>query len=94
MRISNTNYKNTSYDKARARCRIEMRIGKLPRTARVKDLESAIIIRNEWLRKLTAVFLDTSSEPPVGFYGMPPHLTCSLGWCLGPAWGGGVVLGC
>jgi hypothetical protein len=26
-----------------------MRIGKLPRTARVKDLESAIIIRNEWL---------------------------------------------
>ena len=47
MRISNTNYKNISFDKARCRYRIEMRIGKLPRTARVKDLESAIIIRNE-----------------------------------------------
>ena len=46
------------------------------------------------LRKLTTVFSDTSSEPPVGFYAMPPHLTCSLGWSLGPVWGGGVVLGC
>ena len=49
MRISNTNYKNISYDKARGRYRIEMRIGKLPRTARVKDLQSAILIRDEWL---------------------------------------------
>jgi hypothetical protein len=31
------------------RYRIEMRIGKLPRTARVKDLQSAILIRDEWL---------------------------------------------
>jgi hypothetical protein len=46
MRISNTNYKNVSYDKARGRYRIEMRIGKLPRTARVKDLQSAILITN------------------------------------------------
>ena len=49
MRISNTNYKNISFDKARCRYRTEMRIGKMPRTARVKDLESAIVIRNEWL---------------------------------------------
>ena len=49
MRISNTNYKNISYDKARGRYRTEMRIGKLPRTARVKDLQSAILIRDEWL---------------------------------------------
>ena len=62
MRISNTNYKNISYDKARSRYRIEMRIEKLPRTARVKDLESAIIIRNEWLIERNILNAEIAAE--------------------------------
>jgi hypothetical protein len=62
MRISNTNYKNISFDKARSRYRIEMRIGKFPRTARVKDLESAIIIRNEWLIERNILNAELAAE--------------------------------
>ena len=62
MRISNTNYKNISFDKARCRYRIEMRIGKLTRTARVKDLESAIIIRNEWLIERNVLNAEIAAE--------------------------------
>ena len=65
MRISNTNYKNISFDKARSRYRIEMRIGKTPRTARVNDLESAIIIRNKWLIERNILNAEIAAEKKI-----------------------------
>ena len=49
MRQSNTGEKNITYDVVRDRFRVEMRVGKISRTARCKTLSSAIDIRNTWL---------------------------------------------
>ena len=52
MRVSNTKERNITYDKSRSRYRIEMRCGgkhnTISRTARVKTLEEAIKIRDDW----------------------------------------------
>ena len=48
MRQSNTGEKNITYDASRNRFRVEMRVGKLSRTARCKTLEAALEVRNGW----------------------------------------------
>ena len=48
MRHSNTQLRNISYDSERNRYRCEMRIGGKSRTARVKDLDTALKVRSEW----------------------------------------------
>ena len=51
MRLSNTGCRNVTYDAVRDRYRVEMRVGKVSRTARCKTLEAALKIRDTWLEE-------------------------------------------
>ena len=49
MRQSNTSYRNISFDRSRARYRVEMRMSALgSRTARVPTLVEALKLRDSW----------------------------------------------
>jgi len=67
MRQSNTGEKNITYDASRNRFRVEMRVGKVSRTARCKTLEAALEVRNGWQAErdeMAAVAQAATSEHP------------------------------
>ena len=69
MRQSNTGEKNITFDASRNRFRVEMRVGKVSRTARCKTLEAALEVRNGWQseRDELAASVQTASAEPSGF---------------------------
>lgn len=67
MRQSNTGERNITYDASRNRFRVEMRVGKVSRTARCKDMAAALEVRNGWQAErdeLAAAAQVASSEHP------------------------------
>ena len=62
MRLSNTGERNVTYDVIRDRYRVEMRVGKVSRTARCKTLPAALEIRNAWLVEREEAVNDKNGE--------------------------------
>ena len=62
MRLSNTGCRNITYDSVRDRYRVEMRVGKVSRTARCKTLEAALEIRDSWLEERDEASKSASGE--------------------------------
>ena len=63
MRISNTAEKNITFDCSRKRYRVEMRIASIgSRTARVRTLEAAVALRDQWAAERDGILASTKAQ--------------------------------